>query len=371
MSLGALGAAAARRVAVIGAGMVGVSAAYHLAAAGARVSVLDRAAPGSGSTQGAFAMLIATHEDGGRALNDFYGAAVADWRRLERERPGAFAIQRGGTLSWAGPGPAAGRLRANLARALAYGAPIRAVERADFAALVPGVDPGDFVAGMFSPLQGTLDPSAAHAALMSAAGALGVQFRFPCEAVGFRREAGRITAVETSAGPLEADTFVLCGGIDAPKLAAMAGGKVPLNVVSGALAHTRPFRPVLGRVLNGPTGSIKQDPDGAIVTGLDYAPGATAAAPTQAYGEALLAAMVKVVPAAREAKLERVSLGYAPIPVDGMPAIGFVGGQPNVYAISTMSGITLAPILGRLAASEIVGGVDIAALDAWRPDRFG
>ena len=79
MSLGALGAAAARRVVVIGAGMVGVSAAYHLAAAGARVSVLDRAAPGSGSTQGAFAMLIATHEDGGRALNDFYGAAVADW----------------------------------------------------------------------------------------------------------------------------------------------------------------------------------------------------------------------------------------------------------------------------------------------------
>src|SRR5580693_5537297 len=76
-----------RRVVVIGAGIIGTSIAYHLAGRGARVLVLDKASPGSGATQGAFAMLIATHDGGDRAFNDLYGLAVRDWRRLQGEVP--------------------------------------------------------------------------------------------------------------------------------------------------------------------------------------------------------------------------------------------------------------------------------------------
>lgn len=359
------------RVVIVGAGIIGVSVAYHLASGGARVTVLDRGVPGAAGTQGAFAMLIATHETGAKSLNDLYGAAVQDWRRLELELPGAFDIQWGGTLTWAAPGAAAEALRQRYARALAYGAPVRALARDDFAALVPGVEPGPFGAGMFSPEQGTLDPSQAHAALLRAAARRGVEFHSACEVLAFQRADAPITGVTTTKGTFAADVIVLCAGVDAPKLAAMAGANVPIAAVSGALAHSKPFRRVLARVLNGPRGSIKQDPDGRIVTGLDYAPHASAAEPTAAYGRELLAKAATVVPALKGAALERMTIGTVPIPIDNMPVIGFVDAAPALYVVSTMSGITLAPILGRFAATEILAGLSLQGLEEWRPARFG
>ena len=83
-----------------------------------------------------------------------------------------------------------------------------------------------------------------------------------------------------------------------------------------------------------------------------------------------LLAAAEVLPAVRGAQLSRVTLGHAPIPPDGLPTIGFIDPQRRVYAISTMSGITLAPLLARLAAAEIVGGSSLPALTSWRPDRF-
>jgi glycine/D-amino acid oxidase-like deaminating enzyme len=41
-----------------------------------------------------------------------------------------------------------------------------------------------------------------------------------------------------------------------------------------------------------------------------------------------------------------------------------------VYAVATHSGVTLGPLLGRLAADEILGGSPSALLAAFRPDRF-
>ena len=47
------------RVGVVGAGIVGASIAYHLSRAGARVTVFEKAQPGSGATQNSFAWLNA------------------------------------------------------------------------------------------------------------------------------------------------------------------------------------------------------------------------------------------------------------------------------------------------------------------------
>ncbi|MGH6993830.1 MAG: NAD(P)/FAD-dependent oxidoreductase, partial [Caulobacteraceae bacterium] len=279
------------RAVVIGAGMVGVSAAYHLAQGGAKVILIDRARPGSGATQGAFAMLIADDEADSRWMDEMYASAVADWRRLAMELPGDFAIQWGGTITWASEPIAAARLQRRGRAALSFGDPIETVDRDAIRRLAPGVDPGPVAAGLFSPMAGAVDPSAAHAALLNAARSGGVSVFWPLEATGFEQAGGRIVAAETKAGPLEADVVVLCTGVDAPVLADKAGGRVVLTRASGALAHTFPVKPVLSRVLNGPTGSIKQDPDGRIVTGLDYAPEARAAAPSRALGEDLLAKM--------------------------------------------------------------------------------
>ncbi len=124
------------------------------------------------------------------------------------------------------------------------------------------------------------------------------------------------------------------------------------------------------RALTGPLGSLKQDPDGRIVTGADYRPGASGADVSQAYGEQLLAAAAQVVPAMKGAKLDAMTLGYVPIPIDTRPIVGFCAAPTNLYLALSMSGITMAPLLGRLAAREILDGAPVDVLAAYRPARF-
>ena len=359
-----------RRVVVIGAGIMGVSIAYHLAKAGTRVVVLERATPGSQATQGAFAMLIATHEGAGKAFNDLYGLAIADWRRLDAELGGAVQVQWGGAATWAAPGAKADALGGITRQLQGWGAPIETLTAERLQQLVPGVVPGPFGAGNFSPRQGTLDPMQALVALVAAAQRQGVEFRFPCAACALTVDGQVVTGVQTSQGPVKADVVVAAAGADTPGLARTVGAKAPINLVSGTLAHSKPFPRVLRRVLNGPLGSLKQDPDGRIVTGADYRPGASGADVSQAYGEQLLATAAQMVPALNGAQLDAMTLGYVPIPVDTHPIVGFCAAPTNLYLALSMSGITMAPLMGRLAAGEILEGVQAALLADYRPARF-
>ncbi len=366
----ALDRGTAPRVVVIGAGIMGVSIAYHLAKAGARVVVLERVSPGSQATQGAFAMLIATHEGSDKAFNDLYGHAIDDWRRLEAELGGAVQVQWGGAATWAAPGAKGDELAAVTHQLRGWDAPIETLTAERLKQLVPGIVPGPFGAGNFSPHQGTLDPMQALAALVAAARRRGVEFRVPCEAAAFTVDGRVVTGVQTSHGPVEADMVVAAAGAATPGLARMVGAKAPIKLVSGTLAHSKPFPHVLERVLNGPLGSLKQDPDGRIVTGADYRPGASGADVSRGYGEQLLATAAQVVPALKGAQLDAMTLGYVPIPVDTRPIVGFCAAPANLYLALTMSGITMAPLIGRLAAREILEGAGVDLLADYRPARF-
>jgi glycine/D-amino acid oxidase-like deaminating enzyme len=65
--------------------------------------------------------------------------------------------------------------------------------------------------------------------------------------------------------------------------------------------------------------------------------------------------------------VERVQLGRRAIPADGRTVAGFTGAQH--YVVATHSGITLAPLLGDLVATEIFG-TESPMLAPFRPDRF-
>lgn len=361
-----------RRVVVVGAGIIGVSAAYHLALLGADVVLLDKErGPGRGCTQGAFAMLIAERSEGPADLSALYGLAVLDWRRLANEFAGRIDVQWGGMLQWARPGREADALLQSGRAARAFGGAAQEIGAREFATLEPRVRPGEIGSALFHPHYGALDPVQAVDAIAAAAAARGVRFVYGCEARGLRRDArGEVVAVETDRGEFAGDTFVLAAGAGSPALAAGVDARVPVEIVSGTLAHSRPHRRVLSRVLNGPEASIKQDPDGRIITGLDYRPGANATDTSIAYGERLLAAAAEIVPGVRGARLDFMTLGYVPIPADFRPIVGFSAQAPNLYVIVTMSGITMAPLFGRLAASEIVERTPTALLGNYRPDRF-
>jgi glycine/D-amino acid oxidase-like deaminating enzyme len=84
----------------------------------------------------------------------------------------------------------------------------------------------------------------------------------------------------------------------------------------------------------------------------------------------MLAAARRVLPALDGVEIEAARLGTRAIPADGMPAVGWLPGLDNLYAVATHSGITLSLLLGRLAANELVGGAVEAALAPLRPSRL-
>ena len=58
------------------------------------------------------------------------------------------------------------------------------------------------------------------------------------------------------------------------------------------------------------------------------------------------------------------------MPLDEFPVIGALPTATGVYVTVTHSGVTLAPILGRYAAQEILEAVRVEMLSPYRPERF-
>lgn len=70
-------------------------------------------------------------------------------------------------------------------------------------------------------------------ALHRMAAELGVRFDFGRTILGLRAEAGRVSGVETSAGPLQADAYVLALGSFSPRLSRDIGVSLPVYPVKG------------------------------------------------------------------------------------------------------------------------------------------
>jgi len=175
--------------------------------------------------------------------------------------------------------------------------------------------------------------------------------------------------VKTTQGDVEADVLVVACGTDTPKVAALADFRVQLTRSPGILFHTPPQPMVVDRVLLSPIGNIKQKPDGRIVTGLDFGPSPVEDA-TRERGEAFLKKMAVVLPSLTETSVEKTTLGFRPLPKDSFPIVGFPGAAPDIYLTVMHSGVTLGPLIGRLAAMEILDGVRVDPLAPYRLERF-
>ena len=65
--------------------------------------------------------------------------------------------------------------------------------------------------------------------------------------------------------------------------------------------------------------------------------------------------------------IESARVGTRPMPVDGLPIVG--PAVAGLYVVVTHSGMTLGPLLGELAAAELLGGEPDARLAPYRARR--
>ncbi|WP_411838506.1 FAD-dependent oxidoreductase [Paenarthrobacter ureafaciens] len=117
-------------------------------------------------------------------------------------------------------------------------------------------------------------------------------------------------------------------------------------------------------------------PDGSgrlIVQGLDLDTDADPLAPPPIDGiqaRELCRRLINVLAAADSVRIETLRVGQRALPADGLTVAGNLGNTGRVYALATHSGVTLGPLLGRLAAQELLLGREEDSLAPFRPQRL-
>lgn len=349
-----------QRIVIIGAGVIGAAIAYHLRGR-AQVCVIDRAGPGAGASSKGFGWINASFAE----TPDYFAlrrAAIEAHRDL-----GLAATRWGGSLWWEEEGAAFDAQAGHLA---ALGYPVEILGRNAFAAREPEVA-GPPERCLLAPAEGATDGAAFARDLLAASGATLIA---GAAVTGLAEVKGRVSGVLTENGVLPADAVILAAGAATPGLLAPFGIDVPVVAKPGLILHTAPVPPVLRHLILAPDIHFRQDADGRIVAGEIFSGDGPGAARITEDPEGLaadvMARLVARLPGV-PLRMERLMLGRRPVPADGMPLVGPVPGLPGAWIAVMHSGVTLAPIIGRLVADEVAGQGAAPLLAPFRPERLG
>jgi glycine/D-amino acid oxidase-like deaminating enzyme len=363
------------KVIVIGAGVMGASAAFRLAQAGADVLVLEAGRIGGGTSGISFAWTNA-HNKPPRPYHDLNVAGMKAHTALKDEFGATPWGHGGGSLEWE-PEPDRAAQAANVERLQSWGYAAEWITPKQLQELEPDIDlatVGNAPIAYF-PDEGWLDPVPySHAMLMAAQRH---RARLICGArVSEIIVAGdRVTGVRTADGTRhEADVVVNCAGRWANDPMRDTGLHLPLAPTVGFLVFTPPVATSLSRVVRTPV--IDARPDGAGRLMLHWNPTdptlsiKTKLTPEMPEARDLVARARRLLPSIGDVAPEAARIAIRPIPGDHFSAIGPVPGVRGYYLAITHSGVTLSPFLGGAVADEVARGRERPELAPFRPARF-
>jgi glycine/D-amino acid oxidase-like deaminating enzyme len=343
-------------VAVIGAGIMGASVAYHLARRGAFVTLIDKGQPAGECTGKAFAWIGS--EDPSSPLRS---QTLEDYRRLERDLSPALHINWSGSLVWrADP---AGTEHAAKARAAA-GYDIYLMERDEIARAEPNLREPPILAA-FETGAGSVEPLATTQVLVRAAQESGARVQFDVKAAELVVAGDRVTGVRVGTQVLNADFVIAAAGVGTNALMEGTGISLPIESSPAMLVRLKTPSVLVNRIVASESREVRHFSEGIMVSPeTDLTDGPKAAA------ERVLTDVQRMLTGAETIELDGAEIGWRPMPADGLPIVGFVPGVEGLYLTVTHAGVNYAPAIGRLASVEIIDELSVRLFDACRPARF-
>jgi glycine/D-amino acid oxidase-like deaminating enzyme len=366
-------------IVVVGAGIIGASIAYHLSRRrDVSVTVLERDLPGRGASEHSFAWLNSFGKNP-EAYHHFNRRSIDAWERFARRLNADIELHWGGELRWECREDRADGLRRRIQQLQTWGYPIRPISLEELREMEPGISLDEIIIVSYSEIDGHVQPSKVIEACLRRACERGTVVYTETPVTRLRRDKkGCVEAVNTPKGEIPCDVVVLAGGVDTTALAATAGVHIPQEESPGVVIRVAPEKRILHTVSvlhlppideERPEIHLRQLADGALQIG-EGTQESLSRDNSQAHADDLLRRANHYLPDLAGAKAIPAPVGYRPMPTDGLPVIGFTEATPNLYIALMHSGVTLAPLVGELAALEIADGARVNLLDWYRPERF-
>jgi glycine/D-amino acid oxidase-like deaminating enzyme len=378
-------------VVVVGAGALGSSTAFHLAARGdRRVVLIDRFAVASQTSPRAAGLTqqIGAHEGMSRLARRAC-QKIADFA-AETGQPMEFV--RSGSVKLARTDQHVAQLKDELVRAERWGIALRAIEPAELPGLSPFVDPRGVLFATHNPEDLYLEPVQIPLGYARAAAARGATVVEHTAVDRLLLEGGRVAGVATARGQVRAPIVVDAAGAWTRPVAASAGAAVAVVptrhqlLISQPLDGVRAEQPIV-RVVDANVyvrpdkgglmlGGYERDPQqhDADAFGADFA---IAELPLDLQVLRRLADLVREqLPIFQEVfarGLIREHRGGLPtVTPDGQKILGPVESVPGLFVASgcNVGGLSTAPALGEALAELIADGRAWLDLGDMRPDRF-
>ena len=413
-----------RRVVIVGAGVIGLCAAFYCAARGWRVTLVERnGRERDGCSFGNTGMVVPSHfvplaapgmvglalrwmlnpaspfyvkpraswdlidwglkfwgaandaqmRRGGRLLRDLALASRDCYAELVSQQDDFGFAQRGLLALCKSEHALEEEARtAELARELGLTAEV--LDAKQTAAREPGIRM-DIAGSVYFPQDSNLEPARFIRSMERRLASAGVEFAWNTEVTGWRIDGGKVRSARTSTREIEAEEFLLCAGSWSPQLARDLDLKLPLQPGKGySLTLQRPRKaPQLcallteARVAVSPMNGTLRFGGTMELAGLNEEINpirvrSIADAAQRYYPELTPEDFAGVQP----------WRGLRPCSPDGLPYVGRPGHLSN-FVVATghaMLGITLGPITGKLCAQILSGerpGLDMTLLS---PERY-
>jgi sarcosine oxidase subunit beta len=316
------------RVVIVGGGGHGLATAYYLAAeyGVTDVAVLEQGPIGLGNV-GRNTTIIRSNYFRPENIR-FYEYSLQLWQGLERRLNFNAMVSQRGTLNLFHTEAQRDLFtrRANMMRLL--GVDAEPLSREAVHELVPliDLDNGRFpvLGGFLQRRGGTVRHDAVAWGYARAASKAGVDIVEHCEVTGIRRDGSRVAGVETSRGPIAADTVCLAVAGHSSRLAAMAGLRLPIESHVLQAFVTESIKPVLDTVVTYGAGHFyvsQSDKGGLVFGGGIDGYNSYAQRGTLPMAEEVAAAAMTMMPGLARLRVLRQWGGVMDMSMDGSPII--------------------------------------------------
>ena len=353
------------KIVVVGSGIVGASIALSCLKLGADLIVLEKNKLGGAASSNSFGWINASFAES-TAYFDLRNAAVDTFRDLKTELDLNNSVSWQGTLWWEDSGK---ELEKQFSILSDRGYTSSLLNKNEIKNLEPNLKEVP-EAAIFTPLEGAAEADLVATAMLKELSDEGGKVISGCTVTGLKFKKDCVSGVQTNIGEMSCDMVVLATGAAAQNGLLGCEWVLPMQNKKGLIVQTSPLPNLINHVLMTNDVHFKQNMDGTLTAGEIFSGDLDKNIVALDLASDVLARISKKFDFNTNLIPANIKIGTRPVPIDGFPVVGNIEGHKGVFVAVMHSGVTLAPLIGQLLASEMLETSKSPLLGSFRPSRF-